>query len=413
MIRQLSARIDWWLTGLCSTRIFSNLIFMTYAASLPILQKQWAMSASAAGSISSGFHLGYALTLVLCSNFADIWGAKRIYVASMVSGAVFSLAFAFWARDYWSGFILYTLVGLSMGGTYTTGLMLLADHYPVRRRGMAIGWFIASSSLSLTLSLLISGVTLPVGGYELAFLITGVGPVLGAVMGWATLRNTKDNIVKRQKQQRFTKEVLANKPAMLLIGSYSFHTWELLAMWAWTPAFLTNCLLMGGADDLKAAGLGSYINALFHVTGFLACFTMGILSDRLGRARVIIMVAGASALCSFLFGWTIGWPIGLVVGLGLFYAFTVLGDSPVLSAGLTEVVNTSYLGAAYGLRSLLGFGAGALSTFVFGVILDWTNPGASGGQYATWGWAYCNLGVAGLFAVLTARQFGKTEKKKT
>ena len=412
MIRPRLARLDWWLTGLCTARTFSGLVFMTYAAALPILQKQWAMSASAAGSISSGFHLGYAVTLIFCSYFSDIWGAKRIYLASMLSGAVFSLAFAFLARDYWSGLVLYTLVGISMGGTYTTGLMLLAEHYPVRRRGMAIGFFIASTSLSYTLSLLISGMALPVGGYKLSFMLTCLGPVLGVILGWTTLRKTNVSIVKRRKQQRFTKEVLGNRPAILLIGSYTFHSWELLAMWSWTPAFLTNCLLMGGADDLKAAGLGSYINALFHVTGFLACFSMGILSDRLGRARVILMAAGLSALCSFLFGWSIGWPFALVVGLGMLYAFSVLGDSPVLSAALTEVVETSYLGAAYGLRSLLGFGAGALSTLVFGAILDWTNPEAAGGQYATWGWAYCNLGVAGVFAVLTARQFGKIENKK-
>jgi MFS family permease len=134
---------------------------------------------------------------------------------------------------------------------------------------------------------------------------------------------------------------------------------------------------------------------------------MGILSDRLGRAKVIVLAAGISTLCSFLFGWSIGWPFFLVIALGLVYAFFVLGDSPVLSAGLTEVVQTSYLGAAYGLRSLLGFGAGSLSPMLFGAILDWTNPGAAGGQYAVWGWAYGNLGIAGIFAVLSARQLGK------
>ena len=412
MIPQRLARFDWWLTGLCLSRTFASLVHMTYAAALPVLQKEWAMSAAAAGSISSGFHFGYAVSLVFCSVFSDLFGPKRIFMASMWAGAVFALAFAFLARDFWSGLIFYTLLGLSLGGTYTTGLMLLADHYPVRRRGMAMGFFIASTSLSYTLSLVMSGLALPVGGYKLSFLLTCLGPVLGVVLSLVTLWETNDPITKRQKQQRFAKEVLGNRPAMLLIGGYSFHTWELLGMWGWTPAFLANCLMVEGSGTLQAAGWGSYLNALFHITGFLASFSMGILSDRLGRARVILLAASVSALCSFLFGWSIGWPFAVVVGLGMLYAFTVLGDSPVLSTALSEVVETSYLGAAFGLRSLLGFGAGSLSPLIFGAILDWTNPGASGGQYASWGWAYCNLGVAGVFAAITARQFGKIENKK-
>ena len=46
----------------------------------------------------------------------------------------------------------------------------------------------------------------------------------------------------------------------------------------------------------------------------------------------------------------------MVIGIGLVYAFSALGDSPVLSAALSEAVDGPYLGAAFGLRSLLGDG---------------------------------------------------------
>ena len=182
-------------------------------------------------------------------------------------------------------------------------------------------------------------------------------------------------------------------------------------MWAWTPAFLASCLVFSGEEGLKAAGWGSYINALFHVIGLLASFTMGMLSDRLGRARVILMLSGLSAVCSFVFGWSIGQPLILIVMIGLVYAFSALGDSPVLSAALTEVVETSYVGAALGLRSLLGFGAGAISPLVFGIILDSTNPIASSMRYKSWGWAYSILGLGGLCAVATAYIFGMIQTK--
>ncbi len=363
------------------------------------------MSAASAGSISSGYQIGYAISLMVFSGLADFIDSRTLYLGSMSIGAVLSLAFAEFARNYLSGLILYTLVGVSFGGTYTTGLMILADHYPVHRRGMAMGFFIASTSLGYALSLALSGIALPLGGYKLSFLLTCLGPVAGAVSAWASLWKTRVRLEKREKQQSFGTEVLRNRPAMLLIGGYTFHNWELLGMWSWTPAFLASCLALSGTGSLNAIGWGSYITALFHVTGLFASFSMGMLSDRLGRARVILILSGISALSSFIFGWSIGWPLISIIGIGLIYAFSALGDSPVLSTALTEVVKPSYVGAAFGLRSLMGFFAGGVSPIAFGAVLDWTNAVAVGERYSNWGWAYSTFGLGGLCAVVTAYFF--------
>ena len=72
-------RIDWWLTGLCSGRAFSQIVTMTYAAAIPVLQKEWNMSAAQAGAISSGFQIGYGISLLFVSTFADRFGAKSLY----------------------------------------------------------------------------------------------------------------------------------------------------------------------------------------------------------------------------------------------------------------------------------------------------------------------------------------------
>ena len=55
----------------------------------------------------------------------------------------------------------------------------------------------------------------------------------------------------------------------------------------------------------------------------------------------------------------------------------------------------AFRGAALALRSLAGYGAGAIAPLLFGAILDWY-----GGRSAqAWGWAFVSLGVAGLVAV--------------
>jgi MFS family permease len=402
-------KFDWWLTGLCTGRALTQTVTMVYAAALPVLQQEWEMSAAKAGAISSGYQIGYAISLLVISSLADRIGARFFFIASAVSGAVSTIAFALFARGHLSALLLYTLTGLTLGGSYTTGLMLISEHYPPHRRGRATGFFIASTSLAFVLCLSVSGFTIPLGGYKLSFLAIALATVAGAVVSWTTLAGTKVVIEAREKQQSFKKEVLRNKKAMLFMGAYTAHCWELFGMWAWAPAFMTACLIHRGAEGASAAGLGAYITAGFHVSGLVASFSMGSLSDRLGRARVILFLAGISTCCSFVFGWTMALPFSVIAAVGIVYNFTSLGDSPVLSVGLTEVVTPSYLGAAFGLRSLLGFGAAGISPVIFGVILDWTNTQDAGqAYYANWGWAFVSLGLPGFGAIWAAHQLRRS-----
>jgi MFS family permease len=401
-------KFDWWLAGICAGRVFNGLVFMTYAAALPILQQEWAMSGVQAGSIASGFQLAYAVSLVVLSGLADRISARTVYLVSMFATAICSLAFALLARDFLSGLILHTLLGLSLGGTYTTGIMIIADQYVPTSRGMSVGFYIASTSCGYALSLVISGIALPVGGYKLSFLLTCLGPTLAWLLAWITLRDTTVPLQERRSEQKFTTEVLGNRRAMLLIWGYTFHCWELLGMWSWTPAFMAACLGVAGLTGVKAAGSGANIVALFHFMGLVASLSTGILSDRLGRSQVMLAMATVSTICSLAFGWTIGLPLAVVIAVGVVYALSSLGDSPVLSAALTEVTEPSYLGAALGLRSLLGFGAGAIAPLVFGAILDWSNPLADGQRhYLTWGWAFSVLGLGGIGAVWAIYLYGR------
>ncbi len=406
------SKFDWWLTGICLARTFNGLVFMTYAATLPVMQREWNMSAAAAGSIVGGFQFGYAISLVIFSFLSDKFSPKKLYLGSMTACAIFALVFAGWARDYVSGLVLYTLTALSMGGNYTTGLIIMAQRYPIVGRGRAMGFFIASTSLGYALSLLLSGVAIPLGGYKLAFWFTCSGPVVGALLAWITLQKTIVEKPARAKEQRFTREVIRNRPVMMLIGGYTGHSWEILGMWAWTPAFLAAVLAMGGYGGIQAVGFGAYLTAGFHLMGLVASFSMGWLSDRMGRASLMMVLAGVSTLCSFSFGWTVGMPVSIVIMVGIIYSFTALGDSPILSATLTETVNSAYMGAAFGLRSMLGFGAGAISPIILGAVLDQTNPHVSqNGVYTNWGWAFSVLGVGGLGAWLAAIYYGRMKKK--
>jgi MFS family permease len=321
-----------------------------------------------------------------------------VFLVGTVTSAVVAVTFAMYARDYWSGLWLYTLLALTLGSTYTTGILLVAENVPVERRGRAMGAYLAGHSLGLALALMLAGAAVPRGGYVLAFWLLALGAVVGCAVAWIAVRSTANVVTSRAADQRFVGEVLRNRPAMLVIAGYTFHSWELLGMWAWTPAFLAACFAAAGTELTRSAGLGAYMTSLFHLTGMVAAFLAGAFADRFGRTPVILIMAAVSAACSLVFGWLVGTSLALIVGVGLLYGFAALGDSPIYSTAITEVVAPAYRGSALALRSLLGYGAGAIAPLLFGAILDWHGVDTAG----AWGWAFVSLGVAGLGAVFSA-----------
>ena len=384
-----------WLLLICVSRVGAYMIYIAYAATLPVLQRDWNLSGTAAGSIASAFQITYAVSLMGCSALADRIGARRVFLAGSAMSALVSVAFAAFARDYWSGLCLYTALALALGSTYTTGILLVAENVPVARRGRAMGVYLAGHSFGLALALAATGAAIPRGGYVLAFWLLASGPAVGGMLAWLAARSTPNVVAARAGGQGFGAEVLKNRPAMLVIAGYTFHSWELLGMWAWTPAFLAACFVATGSELTRGAGLGSYITSLFHVTGMIAALVAGMFADRFGRTPVMFVMATISALCSLVFGWLIGASLVVVVAVGLVYGFSALGDSPIYSTAITEVVGPAYRGAALALRSLLGYGAGAIAPLVFGAILDWSGVNNAG----AWGWAFFSLGIAGLGAV--------------
>jgi len=388
-----------WLAGLCASRFLIGLVFTSYAAVLPVLQKEWGMSATAAGAVSSAFQLGYAASLVGCNLLSDRIGARPVFLWSTMAGAPAAMAFALVSHGPWSAALLYGLTALLIGGNYTPGLILIAERFPAATRGRATGFFLAATSIGYAASLFLTGAVLSKAGWRAALIAASLGPVAGAVAGAWTVRGTPTLVHRRRVGQGFSAEFLRNPGALLLTAGYTFHSWELLGMWAWTPSFLSASLMRQGQALSQATGGGARLAALFHLTGFSASLCAGWLSDRFGRTTVIIAMLGVSTICSFVFGWLGSAPFWLLLLVGLLYGFSSVGDSPVLSVGLTEVVAPPVLGSALAVRSLLGFGAGAVAQTAFGHVLDATNQSR---PYAVWGWAYGLLGVGGLLGLASA-----------
>lgn len=401
---------DKWLILIFSARIAMYANFMVYAACVPILLDEWDMTATKAGSISSVFMICYAASLFLFAWLSDHFGAKRLFVLSAALSALTALVFAFFARSYLTGLLLYGLAATSQGGLYTPAIMLFSDRYESSRRGEAVGYLIASTSVGYAFSLTVAGLCLTWGGYRTAFIVTGCLPLVGLVFSCLALKSTPNNVHKRTERLRITTILMRNRNARLLISGYTFHCWELLGMWSWTPAFFAAGLALSENGFGDTARFGAYLVASMHIVGALASASMGRLADRLGRRVVLIQAAACSACLSLAIGWLITWPTALLMIIGFVYYFLAIGDSPVLSTALTESVEPGYLGSVLAVRALVGFGAGGIAPVAFGAVLDLTNPAGTAPEI--WSWSFTVLGAGGIAATLCAILFREAEQKR-
>jgi MFS family permease len=389
-----------WLLLFCVSYGFIMLVFLNYTAVLPLIQAEWRLSSAAAGAIFSAHQLGYIASGVLLTFLTDRYNARTIFLVSAFWSVVANMLFALFATDFTSAMVLRAAAGLGMGGTYMPGLRLIAERFPSEGRGRAVGFYTSAFVFGAASSTLLSGVVASFGGWRLAIVTTAVGTLVGAILSVAVLADLP-TIAILPTPHRFTEHVLKNRPAVLMVVAYAGHMWEQYGMRGWMAAFLSASLLQRGVAAAEAIALAGILTAFIVAIGGLATSVAGAISDRFGRTATIGAIMLGSGCCSLLFGWLFGAPTGIIVAVALIYSALVVAESPVLSAGLSELVIPQYLGAAMGLQTLFGFLAASASPAVMGYVLDLSNPLRTGTQPTVWGWAFAALAAGPFVGMVT------------
>lgn len=290
-----------WLYWLAASRFGASLAFMMYAGALPALIPAWEMNASQAGLIQTAFNVSYAISLVITGWLSDRLGSKRVFLWSSWLAAAVGISVALFARSYPSGLILFSAFGLVLGGTYAPSIMLVAENVPSARRGRGVGLMLAGASLGYAGSIALSNAQL-LPDYRIGFAICGLAPTIAAVAAWYSTAS-HPNIIQRKAidEPRSTSSASSRRWSLLLTLGYTAHCWELLGMWAWTPAFLAAAF--SSSLILSGSAQGLWIGIALHISGCISAFTMGSASDRFGRRSVLITLALLGAACSFSIGW--------------------------------------------------------------------------------------------------------------
>lgn len=387
-----------YLPLLAFSRFGAGVATMVYAGTLPFLLQEWDMSGVEAGSVQSASNLSYAISLLVCSWASDRVGPRKIFVAANWLTAALLVACALFARSYQSGLILFCLLALALGGSYTPAIMLVARHLPRSILGRSVGTLLTGASLGYFFAIACcAGLTLA-WGYATLWLALSVIALLSAIAASIATPSASASTAGEAAADPPLTRAMLSRSSVLLTTGYTAHCWELLGMWAWTPAFLV--FAFADKVTLSPLILGVVIAGALHVSGAAATMFGGWASDRWNPRAVLLGMGAAGALLSGTVGWTASLPPAAVVIVVFLYGFAALGDSGVLSSAMADAVAPGQLGRMLALRSILGFGAGAVSPAAFGLVLDLTNE--PGQAQSHWGWAFAMLGGGGLVATTVA-----------
>lgn len=394
---------------LLAAQVLSMLGLSVYAALLPVLRSEWALSNSEAGLIGSAFFAGYVGTVSYWSALTDRIDGRKVYFAGGLLGAAGLLGFALLARGLWSAALCQVLLGTGVAATYMPGLRLLSDRVSGPAQSRYIAFYTASFGVGSALSLLLAGALGEAWGWKVAFAGTAAGPLAAAfLVRWGV----DERLPPAAGRAAFSpgalfpvgawRRVLAQRATAGYTLGYAVHCMELFGSRAWVVAFLVF------AAGLRATGESmpwtpAAIAAFVSLCSVPASILGNEAALRLGRRPWILAVMLGSGSCGIVLGFAAASHWIVVLAVLLAYTMLVMADSATLTAGLVATTTGELRGTAMGLYSLVGFGGGLIGPVLFGAALDLAGGATSP---AAWALGFGAIGAGCLLAIPGARLFG-------
>ena len=301
----------WGLFVLTLVNLFNYLDRFVLSSVVESLKKsELHLSDTQLGALATGFILVYMLTSPIFGTLGDRGNRPRLMSIGI---AIWSLATALggFAGNFASLFIARSAVGVGEAAYGTVSPALLADYFPLEKRGRVFAIFSAAIPIGSAAGYILGGLVDHYYGWRAAFFVAGVP---GLVLAWMTSRlldpprGAQDGLAPvaghatvglgRQAVAAYL-GLLRNVPYTLTVLGYAAYTFALGALAFWTPAFLERERGLARTDATIQFG------AIIVITGFVGTFVGGWLGDRLlGRFREsYLWVSGISTLAAVPFAW--------------------------------------------------------------------------------------------------------------
>jgi MFS family permease len=339
---------------------------MLYSLVLAHLMRDLGMDKPTAGLLNSLTLAASAIGGALFGVLADRVGRTH---ALMVSILVYSLASG--ACGLSTTIVQLALfrfvLGLGMGGEWTTGAALIAETWPPAHRGKALGLMQSAWAIGEIVAAGVVAAVLPRFGWRAVFFV-GVLPAL--VVFWIR-RDVPESALwlERRSGERQAPLRVLRRPGLLRHGilATAMNACSMFGYWGlftWIPAYLALPVAEGGRGlDLMKTTAWLVVMGVGKWLGYVL---FGFAADAFGRRRAYVAYLFAAAALVPLYGLATD-PATLLL-LGPLVAFFGTGYFSGFSALTSELFPTEVRATAMGLSYNIGRGLSAAAPFVVGAL---------------------------------------------
>ena len=342
-----------------------------YVFALGAIRQEFGLSNAEAGMAMAATMLASAAGGIGAGILSDRIGRRP---ALMITILLYSFGSALTATStgLWSLMFWRAIVGLGLGGEWSSGTVLVAESWPAQHRAKAIGMMQSGFALGYMLAAALAAFVLPRWGWRVLFLIG----VLPALLTFLIRRHVREPEVwlKQERPAPFWnlfRGVLLRRTliATTLATAMLFGYWGLFT---WLPSFLATPIEAGGAGLalLKTSGWTIAVQA----GSLLGYWCFGWLADRFGRRITFFLYVVGAAMAIPIYGFAPRWAGAsletALLAIGPAVGFLGTGSFALFGTMLAELYPTESRGAGQGFAYNFGRALAAVAPVTIGRVAD-------------------------------------------
>lgn len=336
---------------------------MLFALVLPELRAAFGMSTTTAGILASLTLVASAFGGIAFGVIADRFGRTRALILSVLMYSIFTAACGL-ATEIWHLALFRVLLGLGMGGEWASGAALVAETWPAKHRGKALGLMQSAWAIGYALAALTNWMLVDAYGWRAVFFV-GIIPAFFTIWVRTSVREPQAWTDSRTEAPVALSMIARGPLGRITAALVLMNAFTLFAYWGfntWVPSYLKAEAAEGGVGLSTAAS--TVLLVAMQVGTWLGYVTFGFISDAIGRKQTYVSYLVVAAVLVFAYT-QVRVPLILLV-LGPVTAFFATGYFSGFGAVSAELYPTAIRARAQGLTYNIGRIASAAAPWVVG-----------------------------------------------